>query len=86
MSPYTLRGPSYFGIDLGLTKTVRIRERQRVELRAEAFNIQNRANFLTSSPTNPSAPSTAGQNGSSFGKLLYDASPRIMQFAIKYVF
>jgi hypothetical protein len=86
MSPYTLRGPNYFGIDLGLTKSVRIRERQRVELRAEAFNIQNRANFLTNSPNNPAAPSTGGQNGSSFGKILYDASPRIMQFAVKYVF
>jgi hypothetical protein len=86
MSPYTLRGPGYFSIDMGLTKSVRIRERQRVELRAEAFNIQNRANFLTNSTSNPSAPSTGGQNGTAFGKLLYDASPRIMQFAVKYVF
>jgi hypothetical protein len=86
MGPYTLRGPNYFGIDLGLSRSIRIREKQRVELRAEAFNIQNRANFLTNSPTNPAAPATGGQNGTSFGKLLYDASPRIMQFAVKYVF
>jgi hypothetical protein len=73
-------------MDLGLTKSIPIGERRRVDLRAEAFNIQNRVNFLTNSTTNPSAVSTGQQNGTSFGKILYDAGPRIMQFALKYVF
>ena len=67
----------YFGVDLGLTRSIRIRERQRVELRAEAFNIQNRVNF-----NNPSGSFTS----SSFGKITTDRAPRIMQFAMKYYF
>jgi len=86
MGPNNLVGPAYFDVDLGLTRSIRIKERQRVDLRAEAFNIQNRANFLANSPTNVAAPAAGSQNGSSFGKILYDVSPRIMQFAIKYVF
>jgi hypothetical protein len=86
MGAYTLVGPGYFDIDLGLTRSIPIGERRRVDLRAEAFNIQNRVNFLTNSTTNPSAISTGQQNGTAFGKILYDASPRIMQFALKYVF
>jgi hypothetical protein len=86
MGPNGLVGPGFFGMDLALTKGFRWKERQRIDLRAEAFNIQNRVNFTTFSATNPSAPTTGGQNGSAFGKLLYDVSPRIMQFAIKYMF
>ena len=73
-------------MDLALTKSIRIGERQHVDLRAEAFNIANRTNFLTNSPNNPSAVSTGQQNGAAFGKILYDVGPRIMQFAIKYGF
>jgi len=86
MSPYTLAGPGFFDVDLALTKTFRIGERQRVDVRAEAFNVANRTNFLTNSPNNPSAVSTGQQNGTAFGRLLYDVGPRIMQFAIKYGF
>jgi hypothetical protein len=86
MGANTLRGPGYFDIDLALTKSIPISERQRIDLRAEAFNIQNRANFMGTSPNNPSAVSIGSQSGTGFGKLLYDVSPRIMQFAIKYVF
>jgi hypothetical protein len=86
MSPYMLVGPGYFDVDVALTKTIRIAERHRVDLRAEAFNLPNRTNFLTNSPNNPSAVSTGQQNGAAFGKLLYDVAPRIMQFALKYSF
>jgi len=72
-----LRGPGFFEVDLALSKRFRVRERQNVEIRAESFNIQNRANFL-----NP----TAAMNSSNFGKILTDVSPRIMQFAVKYAF
>src|SRR6185312_12984243 len=72
-----LRGPGFFEVDLALSKRFRVRERQNVEIRAESFNIQTRANFL-----NP----TAAMNSSNFGKILTDVSPRIMQFAVKYAF
>jgi hypothetical protein len=73
----TLQGPGFFEVDLALSKRFRIRERHTMEIRAEAFNVQNRANFL-----NP----TAAMNSSNFGKTQTDVSPRIMQFAVKYAF
>jgi hypothetical protein len=72
-----LVGPGFFEVDVALSKRFRVRERQTAEIRAESFNIQNRANFL-----NP----TAAMNSSNFGKILTDVSPRIMQFAVKYSF
>jgi len=71
------RGPGYFNVDMGLSRAFRVRERQRVEIRGEAFNVQNRVNF-----NNP----TGALNSSVFGKIQADRAPRIMQFAIKYVF
>jgi hypothetical protein len=86
MGPYTLYGPGFFDLDLALTKSIRLAERHHIDIRAEAFNVPNRTNFLTNSPNNPSAVSTGQQNGTAFGKIQYDVGPRIMQFAIKYGF
>jgi hypothetical protein len=73
----SLQGPGYFDIDPALSRRFRVRESQSVEIRGEAFNVQNRVNFL-----NP----TATLNNSNFGKILTDVSPRILQLAAKYVF
>jgi hypothetical protein len=70
-------GPGYFDVDLGLSRAFPVRERQRIEIRAEAFNVQNRVNF-----NNP----TGTLNSALFGKIQTDKAPRIMQFAIKYTF
>src|SRR6185312_4073888 len=72
-----LVGPGFFEVDVAVSKRFAIRERQNIEIRGEAFNVQNKANFL-----NP----TAAMNSSNFGKIQTDISPRIMQFAVKYVF
>jgi hypothetical protein len=87
MGPNSLAGPNYFDVDLSLSRRFQVKERQYFEIRAESFNIQNRVNFL-----NPSNPGLVGNasgsalNSSNFGKILSDVSPRIMQFAVKYVF
>jgi hypothetical protein len=73
----SLRGPGYFDVDIALSRRFRVREHQNLEIRAEAFNIQNKVNFL-----NP----TAAMNSSNFGRIQTDVSPRIMQFAVKYAF
>ncbi len=82
-----LGGPNYFNVDLSLSRRFRVTEKQSVEIRAEAFNIENRVNFL-----NPAAVGLVGGtsgsalNSSNFGKIQADVSPRIMQFAMKYTF
>ena len=48
----SLYGPDYADFDMGLTRTIRITEALRAELRAEAFNIFNRTNFHLPSSLN----------------------------------
>lgn len=82
-----LASPGFFGVDVALSRRFHVKESQYIEIRAEAFNIENRANFLS-----PAAAGLAGGtsgsalNSSNFGKIQADVSPRVMQFAIKYVF
>jgi hypothetical protein len=76
---------------MSLSRSFRIREKQTLQLRGEAFNVLNHLN--------PSVPgSTAGTvttNAANFGQILSDISgtqglsagdPRIIQLALKYVF
>jgi hypothetical protein len=73
-----LRGPGSIRIDIGLTREFRIRENQSVEFRAEAFNAPNHVN--------PGTPITV-LNNAQFGQIQTNGdAPRIMQFALKYVF
>jgi len=73
----TVYGPGYFDVDLGLSRAFVIRERNKIEIRAEAFNIQNRVNLMAPNATLSSA---------TFGQITSDVQPRIMQFAAKYTF
>ena len=77
MGPRNILGPGGIRIDIGLTRTFRIRESQSVEFRAEAFNLPNHLN--------PGNPNTA-LNNANFGRILSASDPRIMQLALKYVF
>lgn len=83
----SLEGPGYFDVDLSLSRQFIVHEKQYFEIRAETFNIENRANYL-----NPGAAGIAGGasnsalNSSTFGKIQSDVQPRIMQFAVKYNF
>jgi hypothetical protein len=71
------QGPGLLGVDVALSRIFAIRERQKLEFRAEAFNVLNRLNA-----NNP----TAILSSASFGKILTAADPRIMQLAMKFVF
>ena len=72
-----LRGHGLFNMDLGAFKNIRITERLNIQLRAEFFNVFNRANF-----NNPGTTVTSG----SFGNILSARDPRIGQLALKIVF
>ena len=73
----SLQGPGYFNIDVALSRYFNIAERHRLEVRFEAFNVMNHANF--GMPDNNLQDST-------FGVIQSDVSPRILQFALKYSF
>jgi len=70
-------GPGSINIDMGITRTFKIGEKQSVQFRAEAFNVPNHVN-----PGNPDSTLT----NSTFGRILSAADGRTMQMALKYVF
>ncbi len=70
-------GPGNFTIDMGLTRTINVREGHAIEFRAEAFNVLNHVNLL-----NP----TTNVSNTNFGLVTNAGDPRIIQLALKYVF
>lgn len=75
----TLRGPSYWNMDLALSKNFKLPwEGQRIQIRAEAFNAFNHNAF--------NLPSV-NINSGTFGQITSSATaPREMQFAIRWDF
>lgn len=74
----TLRGPDERNLDLGIQRTFPVIEKANLEFRAEIFNTTNTPKFGL--PIND-------QSVPSFGVISSTVSnPRIIQFALKYVF
>jgi hypothetical protein len=73
----SIAGPGYWQLDTALTRTFQIREAQKLEFRAEAFNLTNA--FRMNDPV-------TNFNASNFGQVISAKDPRIMQFALKYIF
>jgi hypothetical protein len=70
-------GVSNWNFDMALVRTFAFRENQALEFRAEAYNVLN-----SFRPINPNVQVTS----SLFGLIRASRDPRIMQFALKYVF
>jgi len=93
-------GPTYWDIDMALSRKFNITERQAIELRADAFNLTNSfvalpptaggangATNSTASPTSAAVPAFANLNGANLFGVINSAWPtRKMQFALKYTF
>jgi len=79
-----LRGPGFFDIDTGLSRIFKIKEAQRVEVRADATNLLNHANFLDPGVAPPTAFTTL--TSANFGRIQRARDGRVLQFALKYVF
>jgi carboxypeptidase family protein len=74
----SLVAPRNWGLDVALSRRFDVRESQRVEVRFEAFNVTN--SFI------PGLPAIGVTNPGTFGQIRSAGNPRIMQFAMKYVF
>jgi hypothetical protein len=86
----TLSLPLNWQFDTALTRSFRIKESQSVEFRVEAFNVLN--SFRPGNTSTAAGAPPPGQvfdtnlTSAQFGKILTAQDPRIMQFALKYVF
>ena len=77
-----LRGPGFSNLDFSLIKSFPIhygplKENQKIDFRAEFFNLFNHPNF---------GLPTASIGSPQLGEILTANSPRILQFALKYIF
>jgi hypothetical protein len=77
MGQRSIVGPKSWSFDMALSRTFLLKEKQQVEVRAEAYNVTN-----SFRPNNPSA----AQNNQFFGQLRTAKDARIMQFALKFAF
>jgi hypothetical protein len=86
---YAVLAPGSIIINMGLSRTVRIREKYSIQFRAEAFNVPNHMNPGTPTGVSGAAglytPSVA-LNNPNFGRILSADDPRILQGALKFLF
>jgi hypothetical protein len=74
----TLRGPGFWDWSQTVSRKFPVAEGKQVEFRAEAFNVTNSVRL-----GNPIVSLSGGQ----FGRITSsNGGPRIMQFALKYIF
>jgi hypothetical protein len=84
-------GPPQLNFDISILKNFRITERQTLQFRTEFFNTFNHPQFL---PPGNQAPAPGGLPGelnvnspANFGQINeLSVSPRVVQFALKYIF
>ncbi|MBL8176527.1 MAG: TonB-dependent receptor [Bryobacterales bacterium] len=80
-----LDGPGLFSTDLAMAKNFTIREGHNLQLRVEAFNLLNRANFVVTDAMTRFDGLTGGLL-SQVGGSGRGGGPRVFQYALKYRF
>jgi hypothetical protein len=91
-----LKGPGIFQLDLALSRNFVIREKDTLQLRAEAFNLPNHLNpFTPGGVTTTAFGGTQARNAPNFGQITNDISGnggllqgdyRVIQLAMKFLF
>jgi hypothetical protein len=78
--PLTILGPGSYELDMALSRNFRVpkTDSQQLQFRWEVFNIPNEAIFT--------GTAAAAITSATFGNFTTAADPRIMQFALKYIF
>ncbi|MGD1081776.1 MAG: carboxypeptidase regulatory-like domain-containing protein [Candidatus Sulfotelmatobacter sp.] len=74
-------GPGINNFDMTLAKLLRITESKAFEIRVEAFNVFNHAQFY-----GPASVDGEVNNDPHFGQIVSAATPRLIQFATKFTF
>jgi hypothetical protein len=90
----SITSPTFWDLDMSLSREFRITERQAIELRADAFNLTNSYVSLMAANTpfstaygNPTTgPGFALITNNQFGQILGAQPTRKIQFALKYTF
>ncbi len=91
-SPYvgrnTIEGPGFAGVDLCVTRDIRIREKLSLKLIGEAFNLTNRANFsgFNQGQYNYTAATRVFVPTTNYLIRTSTFDPRILQLAAKITF
>src|SRR5207244_8311727 len=80
----TLRLPMTWQFDAALSRIFRFRERQSLEFRTEAFNVLN--SFRPGINPSTGQDVDTNLNSAQLGKIRTTLDPRIMHFALKYLF
>ena len=88
MNRANVPGPSFWQFDLALTRNFRITERQKLQVRGEAFNLTNSFRAGVPPPSYPAGGSgvSVALGSPTFGQITSALDPRILQLAMKYVF
>ena len=81
-----LRGPGTNNWDVAVYKQFPIHEQVRLQFRWELYNILNHTQFTNVDTTARFNPATGAQANPTFGQLTAAASPRIMQFVLRFYF
>jgi hypothetical protein len=84
-----LRGPGFFGLDLGLAKRWKMpwKESHSLQFRFEVFNVTNSVRFDVQSANGYIGGSLANGNSANFGNFSGTlTNPRIVQIALRYEF
>jgi hypothetical protein len=89
-----LLGPGELQIDASIARTFAIREKQKLEFRAEVFNLPNRINLNTPVSLALNSPQfgqitsdiTTSQGAQAAGSGPQPGDPRIIQLALKFLF
>ena len=84
MGRSNLQGPGSWQLDIALSRTFRVREKERLEFRGEAYNVPN--GFRPQDFTLGQSGSSQALNSNTFGQIRTARDPRIVQFALKFVF
>ncbi len=84
----TIDGPGFASVDVRLTRDIAIRERARLRLMFEAFNLLNRANFsnILTAQYNYNAGTRVFTPAAGFLTPTATSDPRILQLAAKFTF